>query len=111
MMRFFACFAGLVSFAGVAFGQTATDSSITNDPLSRILKFTNDSYEFGKIPMGKTASYIVRITNIGKDTMVLQQVHAGCGCTTPEFQPNQSFVPGQTVEVKISFNGSVRGEF
>lgn len=110
-MRFFACFGGFVFFAVAATAQTAPDSTIAYDPLARMVKFTNDQYEFGKIPMGQTASYLVGITNIGKDTMVLQNVHAGCGCTTPEFLPNQSFAPGQTIQVKISFNGSVHGEF
>lgn len=81
------------------------------DPTAQALDFKNAEYNFGKITLGKPVSYVVEITNISKDTITLENAHAGCGCTTPNFIPMQKFGPGQTVKVNIGFNGSVSGPF
>lgn len=71
----------------------------------------NDKYEMGKITYGKPVEYTVEITNTGNDTLTLETARAGCGCTTPNFTPNQKFGPGETVKILIQFNGSVLGSF
>ena len=81
------------------------------DPTAKLLEFNNAEYNFVKIVVGKPVTYEVEITNISKDTITLENVRAGCGCTTPDFIPNQKFGPGQTVKVNIGFNGSVAGTF
>lgn len=81
------------------------------DPLAGIVEFKNADYNFGKITLGKPVSYDVEIKNISKDTLTLANARAGCGCTTPNFTPNQKFGPGQTIKVTIQFNGSVSGTF
>lgn len=88
-----------------------TAQAVQTDPTAKVLEFKNAEYNFGKITLGKPVSYIVEITNISKDTVTLENAHAGCGCTTPNFTPNQKFGPGQTVKVNIGFNGSVAGPF
>ena len=79
--------------------------------IEQVLKFTNDQYEFGKISFGKPVSYTIEVTNISKDTITLMNARPGCGCTTPNFKPNQKMAPGQKAQVGITFNGSVMGAF
>ena len=79
--------------------------------IEQVLKFTNDQYEFGKISFGKPVSYTIEVSNIGKDTITLLNARPGCGCTTPNFKPNQKIGPGQKAQVQITFNGSVMGTF
>ena len=104
----------LLVFA-VFFGkaQTSPNSAPTStpDPFAKLLEFTNAEYDFGKITVGKPVSYVVEIKNISNETITLENAHAGCGCTTPNFTPNQKFAPGETVKVTIQFNGSVTGKF
>lgn len=90
---------------------TKAQTSIQADPLAGIVEFKNADYNFGKITLGKPVSYDVEIKNISKDTLTLANARAGCGCTTPNFTPNQKFGPGQTIKVTIQFNGSVSGTF
>lgn len=75
------------------------------------LTIQNEKYEFGKITYGKPVEYIVTLTNTGTDSLKLENVKAGCGCTTPSFVPNQVFGPGQLIQITIRFNGSVMGRF
>lgn len=81
------------------------------DPFAGIAEFKNADYNFGKITFGKPVSYDVEIRNTGHDTLTLINAKAGCGCTTPNFTPNQKFGPGQTIKVTIQFNSSVNGTF
>lgn len=99
---------------GCLFSEAQTQNTPSNtvtDPFANMLTFKNDDYNFGRIDLGKAVSYIIEITNISKDTVTLVNAHAGCGCTTPNFTPNQKFGPGETVKVTIQFNGSVPGQF
>ena len=97
-----------VLFTGL-FSKAQTNLQV--DPLAGIVEFKNAEYNFGKITVGKPVSYDVEIKNISHDTLTLSNARAGCGCTTPNFTPNQKFGPGQTIKVTIQFNGSVTGTF
>ena len=90
----------ITSFLMVFVGLKAQKSTIKNE-----------KYEMGKIIYGKPVEYTVEIINNGSDTLTLETARAGCGCTTPNFIPNQKFGPGQSVKILIQFNSSVLGNF
>ena len=79
--------------------------------IDAVLKFKNDQFDFGKISFGKPATYTIEFTNIGKDTVTLLSARPGCGCTTPNFIPNEKIAPGKNGQVQITFNGSAMGSF
>jgi hypothetical protein len=87
------------------------NAQITNADISKQFSFTNDNFDFGKIPYGKPAEYTLTITNIGKDTATLDDVRPSCGCTTPKFERGKKFAPGQSATVILGFNGSSLGAF
>jgi hypothetical protein len=89
----------------------AVVSTVACSQTKEAFTISNEKYEFGKITYGKPVEYIVKITNTGSDSLKLENVKAGCGCTTPSFVPNQVFGPGQSIDIVIHFNGSVMGRF
>lgn len=89
----------------------ALKAQITNADITHQFNFTNDNFDFGKIPYGKPAQYTLTITNIGKDTAILDDVRPSCGCTTPQFERGKKFAPGQSVNVVLGFNGNTLGPF
>lgn len=79
--------------------------------IDKIVSFTNLEYEMGKIVYGVPLEYNVTIKNISKDTVVLKEVVAGCGCTTPKYRAGEKILPGKSTFITLGFNGSVSGEF
>lgn len=86
-------------------------SAQTTANIDQVLKFKNDVYDFGKISFGQPATYTIEFTNISKDTLTLVNARPGCGCTTPNFKPNEKIAPGKIGRVQITFNGSAMGTF
>ncbi len=92
-------------------GIFSSISAQTAANIDQILKFKNDNFDFGKISFGQAATYTIEFTNISKDTLALVNARPGCGCTTPNFKPNEKIAPGKMGQVQITFNGSAMGSF
>jgi hypothetical protein len=91
-------------------GRTQTTAPATKS-IDKMVAFTNLEYEMGKIVFGVPLEYNVTIKNISKDTVVLKEVVAGCGCTTPKYRAGEKILPGKSTFITLGFNGSVSGEF
>ncbi|MFN4974993.1 MAG: DUF1573 domain-containing protein [Bacteroidota bacterium] len=91
----------------------AQDQTTASDKwdIGKVLEITNTNFNAGERPVGQPVDFVVEIKNIGKDSVTLINAKAGCGCTTPNFTPNQRFGPGQTVKVAISYNGGQAGSY
>jgi len=67
------------------------------------LNFKTEVHDFGTVEEGPAAEYEFAFTNTGKEPLILQNVHASCGCTTPSYS-KEPVAPGKTGIVKASFN-------
>jgi hypothetical protein len=101
----------ILLIASLFIGSFSAVSAQTTTNIDQVLKFKNDVYDFGKISFGKPATYVIEFTNISKDTLILVNARPGCGCTTPNFKPNEKIAPGKNGQVQITFNGSAMGTF
>ncbi|MFP5039403.1 DUF1573 domain-containing protein [Parasediminibacterium sp. JCM 36343] len=91
---------------------TTTPGVIVQKDINKTLEFVNADYDFGKIPFGKPTEYVVKVKNISADSVTLDNVQAGCGCTTPHgYTKGEKIAPGQTVTVTLGFNGGTNGAF
>ena len=75
-----------------------------------ILQLKESSHDFGKIPQGKPVYYIFEIVNTSKTPLKLDDVHASCGCTTPEWN-RDPIAPGATAQIKVGYNAAAEGPF
>jgi len=79
-------------------------------PAPETLVAKETAYDFGRIPQGKPVTHNFIITNNGKDPLVIENVQASCGCTTPEWskEPVQT---GKSSEIKVGYNAASEGQF
>lgn len=96
-----ALFTGLMTMAQ---NQPAKD-------ITKVLEFKNAEYNMGKIPFGKPLEYEVEIKNISTETIVLERIEVGCGCTTPKYEAGHKILPGDVYKVILGFNGGSMGTF
>jgi len=89
----------LVSF--VAFSQKSA-----ND----VLQLKETQFNFGKIPQGKPVTHNFVVVNAGDSAMVLENVQASCGCTTPECSKSPIFSGAESI-IKVGYNAASEGIF
>jgi hypothetical protein len=91
--------------------QTFAQQNTQIQPIAEdFLKFKETTHNFNQIPQGKPVYYNFEITNTGKTPIKLNDVHASCGCTTPEWS-RDPIAPGATVKIKVGFNAAAEGYF
>jgi hypothetical protein len=86
----------------------AQSQSVTTVEEPLLLKQTE--HNFDKIPQGKPAYFIFEIVNTGKTPVKLDDVHASCGCTTPEWS-REPIAPGETAKIRVGYNAAMEGYF
>ena len=79
--------------------------------ISKVVEFKEENHDFGKIPYGKPVEYDVTIKNISTDSVKIENVTVGCGCTTPKYEQGKAYAPGETFKVTLGFSGYAEGTF
>jgi len=82
-------------------GQPAAKDSI---------KFDKTTFDYGTIAQGSSGLCEFKFINTGKSPIVLSNVTASCGCTTPEW-PKNPVKPGEAGTVKVKYNTQIIGHF
>lgn len=99
-----------IFLAGLFHSHVIAQSVPVND-VDKIVSITNADYDMGRIPAGKPLEYNLFIKNISKDTLQLQEVKVGCGCTSPKYKAGEKIFPGNSTFITLGFNGGASGEF
>lgn len=77
---------------------------------AELLQLKENTHNFGKIPQGRPATYTFEIVNNGSAPLRLDNVHASCGCTTPEWS-REPIQPGATAQIRVGYNAMAEGSF
>ena len=96
-------------FIAAAFIVTAGAMAQTTKPDS-VAKFNTNKYDFGKVKQNVPAVYSFEITNTSNKPLVIENAHATCGCTVPEYQKDP-ILPGKSAKVKVQYNAANGGQF
>ena len=79
--------------------------SQTKSPLA---SFITESHDFGRINESDgPATFKFEFTNVGGSPLIISNVQASCGCTTPSW-PKEPILPGAKNSIVVSFNPSGR---
>lgn len=83
-------------------GQTIIPGA---DSSGAVLEVADDTYDFGTVKEGEKVEHEFTFTNTGSSPLILSNVQASCGCTTPEYSKNP-IAPGDQGLVKVVFNSA-----
>jgi len=89
---------------------TTAATPVAGEANGTTISFEKTVYDFGTIPQNIPAEAEFVFTNTGKEPLVLQNVKAACGCTTP-YYTKETVLPGKKGVVKASYNAAAAGGF
>jgi hypothetical protein len=84
-------------------------SSVTPADPSSLGKFSfkEMEFDFGTIDEGKVIEHIFNFTNDGEAPLVISNITASCGCTSPDWTKSP-IKPGEEGFVKVVFNSTAK---
>ena len=101
---FFLSFAGMLIVAC----NSNKASEETNEVGGKLPVFTlqeESTYDFGKIKAGEIVEKTFAFKNTGESALVIGNISASCGCTTPEW-PKEPIEPGTESNILVRFNST-----
>jgi hypothetical protein len=70
-------------------------------------QFSEEEFDFGNINEGQVVEHIFNFTNNGQAPLVISNITASCGCTSPEWTKTP-VNPGEQGFVKVVFNSAAK---
>ena len=70
-----------------------------------VIEYEETVYDFGTVQEGDIVDHVFKFKNAGTAPVILTQVSASCGCTTPDYTKTP-ILPGESGEIKVSFNSA-----
>jgi hypothetical protein len=78
-----------------------------NAPKANFDKLVSD---FGEIPQGTPKAAEFKLTNDGKEPLLIQSARASCGCTNLQYS-QEPILPGKTSIIAATYNAAAVGQF
>lgn len=89
-----------VAEAGKSNREENVKATDENAPL---INMKEDTYEFGTVKEGEKVEHKFVFSNGGKTPLIISNVSASCGCTTPEY-PKNPIKPGDSGTIRVVFD-------
>ena len=99
---------------GVSTAQTANPASVVSlSPVvaDNLLSLRETEFDFGKIPQGKPVIHVFEVINQSTIPLRITDIHASCGCTTPEWEKGKVVAPGEKTNITVGYNAAAEGPF
>ncbi|MGB0838567.1 MAG: DUF1573 domain-containing protein [Chitinophagales bacterium] len=83
------------------------DSGNVIETTKPMFEFTNESHDFGTVEEGPKIKHQFPFKNVGKEPLIISNVKASCGCTTPDWS-KEPIMPGEESVITAIYNTSKR---
>jgi len=84
-------------------GQPVGEQNAVAGKSAKIEFLEKGVHDFGQITEGDTVEYLYKFVNKGELPLMINNITASCGCTTPDW-PREPVAPGQESAVRVRFN-------
>jgi len=99
----------LISISYSAFGQDEINTNKDDKNLPEIY-FEKTVHDYGVLKYDGDGTCEFTFKNIGKEPLLLTQVQASCGCTTPTW-PKEPIKPGDKGTIVVKYNTKIPNAF
>ena len=89
---------------------SATASATVVNPNAPIAKWDKTVSDFGEIEQGIPKEAEFKLTNEGKEPLLIQTAKAGCGCTNLKYS-QEPVLPGKSTIIAATYNAAAMGAF
>jgi len=104
-------FALICMFASLFFGVSAQEVETKEVPANGAkIRFEQMEHQYGTIQKGGNGDCEFTFWNDGNEPLILQNVKASCGCTTPSYT-QKPVMPGESGTIKVHYNTNNVGGF
>lgn len=101
----------VLALAGLSVGQMSCDNrkqgesaqASASEKMPKITFTEKGIYDFGQMTEGDTVEHSFEFTNTGEFPLIINNITASCGCTTPEW-PREPVAPGAKSSIRVRFN-------
>lgn len=76
---------------------------------STSMKIDKEIHDFGTLVFESENQCVFKITNTGDKPLIIDNVKASCGCTTPE-KPEGAILPGKSHNMEVGFKPNTMGD-
>jgi hypothetical protein len=83
--------------------QAETSKAEVSEKMPKITFAEKGIYDFGTLTEGDTVEHSFAFTNTGEFPLIINNITASCGCTTPEW-PREPIAPGAKSSIRVRFN-------
>lgn len=91
----------LAGFAMIGFAALASAQTIS---------FDKTTFDYGTVKHSSEGHRYFTVTNTGDKPLIISNVQASCGCTTPEWSKDP-IMPGKSAQLKVGYNTTIVGPF
>ena len=104
-------FALICMFAALVFGVSAQEVEKKEVPANGAkIRFEQMEHQYGTIQKGGNGDCQFTFWNDGNEPLILQNVKASCGCTTPKYT-QKPVMPGESGVIDVHYNTNNVGGF
>lgn len=99
---------GLYSCQSSQSAESTTTTEEAQAPTGKLPVFSlkeESTYDFGKVKDGDVVEKTFVFENTGDSPLVISNISASCGCTTPEW-PKEPIAPGAESSILVKFNST-----
>ncbi|WP_400191385.1 DUF1573 domain-containing protein [Hymenobacter sp. B81] len=99
------------TFTSLLLGAALLLTSALSAAAQGVMSFEKKDHDFSNVTEGTTATHEFKFKNTGNQPIVIANVQASCGCTTPDWTKTP-VLPGKTGFIRASYNSAGRpGQF
>jgi hypothetical protein len=97
----------LISCSTPDLNKDTENENNTNPRGNPAIAFEKEVHDFGELVDGEKVAYTFKFKNTGDTDLIIKDVKAACGCTTPQWNKNP-IKPEQTGKIEVVFDSSGR---